>query len=102
MNLISHTAPSEAAREIVKDLHGNYFLSKGDDVESRTSRALQEMFEAHKPSAWFFGHFHFNREFSFGQTWFRCLAEMSCAAEMRKRLNHSPDLANKKPVNQCL
>jgi hypothetical protein len=50
--VISHTAPSEAAKEILKDLVGSYFLGKGIDVESRTSRALQEMLEAHRPSAW--------------------------------------------------
>jgi hypothetical protein len=46
-------------------------------MESRTSLALQEMFEAHQPSAWYFGHFHLNREFLIGETKFRCLAEMS-------------------------
>ena len=43
--VISHTVPSEAAREILKDLNGSYFLNKHGDVESRTSRALQEMFD---------------------------------------------------------
>ena len=75
--VISHTAPSEAARKILKDLHGNYFLNKQSDVESRTSRASQEMFEAHRPSMWYFGHFHINREFLIGETKFRCLAEMA-------------------------
>jgi hypothetical protein len=73
--VISHTAPSEAAREILKDLDGSYFLNKHGDVESRTSRALQEMFEAHQPSVGYFGHFHVNREFLTGGTTFRCLAE---------------------------
>jgi hypothetical protein len=75
--VISHTAPSEAAREILKDLDGSYFLNKHDDVESRTSGALQEMLEAHQPSAWYFGNFHINREFLIGGTKFRCLAEMA-------------------------
>jgi Icc-related predicted phosphoesterase len=75
--VISHTAPSQAAREILKDLNGSYFLNKHGDMESRTSRALQEMFEAHQPPAWHFGHFHLNREFLFGGTTFRCLAEMA-------------------------
>jgi hypothetical protein len=35
-----------------------------------------EMFEAHQPSASYFGHFHINRDFSIGETKFRCLAEM--------------------------
>jgi len=34
------------------------------------------MLEVHHPSAWHFGHFHFNREFLIGETNFRCLAEM--------------------------
>jgi len=75
--VISHTAPSEGAKEILKDLNGSYFLNKHGDVESRTSRALQEMFEAHQPSAWYFGHFHLNREFLIGDTNFSCLAEMA-------------------------
>jgi predicted phosphodiesterase len=75
--VISHTAPSEAAKEILKDLNGSYFLNKHGDLESRTSKALQEMFEAHQPSVWCFGHFHVNREFLIGETKFRCLAEMN-------------------------
>jgi len=75
--VISHTAPSEGAREILKDLNGSYFLNKHGDAESRTSRALQEMFEAHHPSAWYFGHFHINREFSIGGAKFHCLAEIT-------------------------
>ena len=75
--VISHTAPSEGAKEILKDLNGSYFLSKQIDLESRTSKALQEMFEAHRPSMWYFGHFHINREFVIGETRFRCLAELA-------------------------
>jgi hypothetical protein len=73
--VISHTTPSKAASEILKDLDGSYFLNKHGDVGSRTSRALQEMFEAHQPSAWYFGHFHLNREFLIGETNSRRLAE---------------------------
>ena len=47
---ISHTAPSDGAKEILNDLNGSYFLNKHSDVESRTSKALQEMLEAHQPS----------------------------------------------------
>src|SRR2546426_303487 len=36
-------------------------------VKSRTSRALQEMFVAHEPSAWYFGHFHIDRQFLTGE-----------------------------------
>jgi hypothetical protein len=75
--VISHTAPSEGAKEVLKELNGSYFLNKHGDVESRTSKALQEMFEAQQPSAWYFGHFHINREFVIGGTNFRCLAEMA-------------------------
>jgi len=50
--VVSHTAPSEAAKGILKDLVGSYFRRKRADVESRTSRALQGMFEVHPPSAW--------------------------------------------------
>jgi len=75
--VISHTAPSEGAKEILGDLNGSYFLNKHGDVESRTSRALQEMFEARQPSARYFGHFHINKKFLIGDTTFRCLAEIA-------------------------
>jgi hypothetical protein len=35
------------------------------------------MIEAHRPSAWYFGHFHTNQKFLIGETTFRCLAEMA-------------------------
>ena len=73
--VISHTAPSEGAKEILKEVNGSYFLNKHGDMASRTSKALQEGLEAHQPSAWHFGHFHINREFLTGETQFRCLAE---------------------------
>jgi len=75
--VISHAAPSEGAKEILKDLNGSYFLNKHGDVESRTSRALQEMFEVHQPSVWYFGHFHIDSDFLIGGTKFHCLAEMA-------------------------
>jgi hypothetical protein len=31
--VISHTAPSEGAKEILKDFNGSYFLNKHGDVE---------------------------------------------------------------------
>jgi len=40
-------------------------------------RALQEMLDAHQPSAWYFGHFHINRGFLIGATKFPCLAELA-------------------------
>jgi hypothetical protein len=46
-------------------------------IENVASAARQEMFEAHRPSAWYFGHFHLNREFLIGETKFRCFAEMA-------------------------
>jgi hypothetical protein len=75
--LVICTAPSKGAREILKDLNGSYFLNKHGNVESRTSNALQDLVEAHPPSAWYFGHFHLNREFLIGETKFRCLTEMA-------------------------
>jgi len=35
------------------------------------------MFETHHPSAWYFGHFHINKEFFIGETKFRRPAEMA-------------------------
>jgi hypothetical protein len=79
--VISHTAPSEGVKEILKGLNGSYFMNKHGDVESRTVRALQEMFEAHQPSVWHFGHFHINREFLIGSVaWRRWPDSRSCRA----------------------
>lgn len=46
-------------------------------ADTRTSQALQQMFESHEPELWVFGHYHVNREFQIGHTKFRCLAELS-------------------------
>jgi len=37
--VISHTAPSEGVKEILKGLNGSYFMNKHGDVESRTGVA---------------------------------------------------------------
>lgn len=74
--VVSHDGPSEAACEVLKDLHGNYYDAKRGGIESRTCAALQEMFEIHQPEVWFFGHYHVKREFALRGTNFLCLTEM--------------------------
>jgi hypothetical protein len=73
--VISHDAPVEAAREVLKGLTGNYFAAKAETLSSRTCTALQKMFDAHKPERWYFGHYHLSRQFDLDQTWFQCLKE---------------------------
>ncbi len=77
--VISHEAPIDAAREILKGLAGSYFAAKAETLSSRTCVALQKMFEAHRPERWFVGHYHINREFALDGTMFRCLAEFTVA-----------------------
>src|SRR5260370_36518126 len=60
-----------------KHAQAEQFFERSIDAESRASRALQEMFEAHQPSVWCLGHFHINRKFLSGKTRFRCLSELA-------------------------
>jgi hypothetical protein len=74
--VISHDAPIEAAREVLKGLTGNYFTAKANTVKSRTCSALRRMFEIHKPQRWYFGHYHVHKQFDLSGTAFRCLGEL--------------------------
>jgi Calcineurin-like phosphoesterase len=75
--VISHDAPTEAVREVLDGLTGNYFAAKAETLNSQTCFAFQRMFEANPPERWFFGHYHINREFMLRRTKFRALAELS-------------------------
>lgn len=80
--VISHEAPSEAAKNMLlrlasTGLDGGYFAAKLDCTMSRTAEALQVMFDAHQPKFWAFGHYHVDREFQWRGTTFRCIAELN-------------------------
>jgi hypothetical protein len=83
--LIAHEFPQEAVPELLRGLSGNYFESKGNCADSRTSIALQRMLEIHRPEKFFGGHYHVVKEFTLSGTRFRCLKELEvCEVEAKK------------------
>lgn len=75
--VLTHEAPQKAGAILLADLIGPYFAAKSDCIQSRTSQALQSMFEFHKPKEWVFGHYHVNKSFMLDGTKFTCVAELS-------------------------
>lgn len=80
--MLSHECPSTVTPMLLSELivgygSGEYFRAKLECAKSRTSAALQRMFEIHQPKQWFFGHYHIDRAFELNGTAFRCLAELS-------------------------
>jgi hypothetical protein len=75
--VISHEAPSKAAKIMLMGEQGGYFTAKLDCTMSRTAEALQTMFDLHKPEQWIFGHYHIDCTFDFQGTKFTCVAELS-------------------------
>lgn len=61
----------------VKGDEYEYYKAKLGCVNTRTSQALQRMFEEHQPEYWMFGHYHLDRTFKIGRTEFCCLNELS-------------------------
>lgn len=60
----------------VKQEDYQYYKEKLGCVNTRTSRVLQQMFEAWQPKYWLFGHYHARRCFLLGRTEFNCLGEL--------------------------
>ena len=77
--VLSHECPARAGRALLDGLMGPYFSAKGDCCTSRTSQALQAMFEIHQPKEWVFGHYHVDKQFKLAgsDTLFTCVAELS-------------------------
>jgi hypothetical protein len=75
--VVSHEAPSNAAKIMLHSLSGDYFAAKADCTMSRTAEALQVMLDAHVPEEWVFGHYHVDKSFEFQGTKFTCVAELS-------------------------
>ncbi len=74
--VITHEAPRSIIHNITD---GRILKNYGYDPEkftTRTSEALQCMFEAHQPKEWIFGHYHRSWSDTINGTKFRCLAEL--------------------------
>lgn len=74
--VISHECPTAAAITLLSDMIGPYFDAKKDCANSRTSQAMQTMFESHRPSEWVFGHYHVSKSFEMFGTKFTCVPEL--------------------------
>lgn len=70
--VITHDGPNIATNEILN----KYSIQKLDPIPTRTSQALNAMYEAHQPKKWIFGHWHTTWRKTIGKTDFRCLAEL--------------------------
>lgn len=72
--VISHEAPSLAGLTLLQMEQAR--LYKAPCADSRTAQIMQQMWDAHKPDLWVFGHYHFSRNFSIDKTRFLCLNEL--------------------------
>lgn len=75
--MLSHEAPSEAAKYMLNVAVPNFRPEKLECTMSRTAEAMQVMLDAHKPEKWIFGHYHVNKTFPWKGTEFTCVAELS-------------------------
>lgn len=66
--VVTHDCPQSVAENLFSYIHGN---------KSMTRLILQEMFEVHQPSQWFFGHHHKDIDVMIEGTNFICLDELS-------------------------
>jgi Calcineurin-like phosphoesterase len=66
---------TDATREKGEDYE--YYKAKLGCAETRTSQYLQQMFDAHQPEHWVFGHYHVRRDFTIKGTQFHCLPELA-------------------------
>lgn len=75
-NLMIPLSKDDSATSVVKGEEYSYYKAKLGCVNTRTSQALQQMFEAHKPEHWVFGHYHVEKDFEVEGTQFHCLPEL--------------------------
>jgi predicted phosphodiesterase len=78
--VISHECPSSVGALLLQQLGYSFFSDEGSKsscLHSRTAKALQWMFEIHKPKYWIFGHYHTDKTMTLDGTTFRCCAELS-------------------------
>lgn len=72
--VLTHEAPSCAVKTILDMFKLRDY--KIGCAFSRTSVALQQMLEVHKPALWVFGHYHLPGDFNLFGTRFVCLPEL--------------------------
>lgn len=72
--MVTHDCPHSVSKRLFIDTGKSF--SSGQYI-TRTGTALQEMFEAHKPDLWIFGHWHNNVDEVIDRTRFICIDEMS-------------------------
>lgn len=75
--VISHDTPLEASYEMF--IKSGRSFNGYEQIETRTGRALQTMFEFHQPKFHFFGHWHDTRLMEIKSTTFICLGECDYA-----------------------
>ncbi|MXX89836.1 MAG: hypothetical protein F4213_02830 [Boseongicola sp. SB0677_bin_26] len=76
--MVTHDAPSAAIEAVFP--HARLFRPL-----SRTMQAFDAMFEAHRPDAWIFGHWHRSASAVVDGTRFQCLGELgSCTLSWRE------------------
>lgn len=74
--VVTHDCPDSIRQYLLNQiLMGRFRPEK--DLPSRTSAALERMFQAHQPKIWIFGHYHVDRDFVYEGTRFICLNELS-------------------------
>lgn len=79
--MITHTCPHDLGIELIRRLG---FSGKEKD---RTSLAFQEMWSAHSPKLWVFGHYHLSFDQTINNTRFICLNELEYKdIDVRKEL----------------
>lgn len=69
--VVTHDCPNRVANEMFFDGY------REKAKPSRTSQALDRMFEEHRPDVWIFGHWHMDRRATIEGTEFVCLGELS-------------------------
>lgn len=69
--MVTHDGPNSALLKAFS--FPNFF---GDFRSTRTGEKLNEMFYAHKPKVWIFGHWHEHVDFNLDGTRFICLSEL--------------------------
>lgn len=72
----THEAPTQAATWMLTQVLGGFRTEKLQCGTSRTSVALQQMFDAHQPKEWVFGHYHASKSFEWKGTKFTCVDEL--------------------------
>lgn len=73
----THEAPTAAAVYMLTQVLPGFRNEKLDCAQTRTSAALQQMFDMHMPKEWVFGHYHCSTSFEWKATKFTCVAELA-------------------------